>query len=142
MLPLTDGVERRWSKLEDRVVGCVVGAPLIGVSVPPHRRMRDLCVIKLDKKKFRKFRWKRPKLRCVLICLGESFSSNYSHSRAGDIPRQVQSLDIRLYRCAIRIRAPRGRSPSTQSTICAADINNPNSKNLKGGVSAGSSNAD
>ncbi|KAH9066404.1 hypothetical protein EDB87DRAFT_1672238 [Lactarius vividus] len=45
-----------FSKLEDRVIGYVVWAPPIGVGVPPHRYTRDLCVIKLDKKKFRKFR--------------------------------------------------------------------------------------
>jgi septal ring factor EnvC (AmiA/AmiB activator) len=49
-------VKKRWSKLKDRVIGYIVWAPPIGVGVPPHRYTRDLCVIKLDKKKFRKFR--------------------------------------------------------------------------------------
>jgi hypothetical protein len=48
-------VKKRWSKLKDRVIGYVVWTPPIGVGVP-HRYTRDLCVIKLDKKKFRKFR--------------------------------------------------------------------------------------
>lgn len=49
-------VKKRWSKLNDRVIGYVVWAPPIGVGVPPHRYTRDLCVIKVNKKKFRKFR--------------------------------------------------------------------------------------
>ena len=49
-------VKKRWSKSKDRIIGYVVWAPPIGVGVPPHRYTRDLCVIKLDKKKFRKFR--------------------------------------------------------------------------------------
>jgi hypothetical protein len=49
-------VKERWSKLKNRVIGYVVWAPPIGVGVPPHRYTRDLCVIKLDKTKFRKFR--------------------------------------------------------------------------------------
>jgi len=48
-------VKKRWSKLKDRVIGYVVWAPPIGVGVHPHRYTRDLCVIKLDKKKFWKF---------------------------------------------------------------------------------------
>ena len=49
-------VRKRWSKLQDRVIGYVVWAPPIGVAVPPHSYTRDLCVIRLDKKKFQKFR--------------------------------------------------------------------------------------
>jgi hypothetical protein len=49
-------VNKKWSKVEDRVIGYIVWAPPIGVGIPPHRYMRDLCVIKLNKKKFRNFR--------------------------------------------------------------------------------------
>lgn len=49
-------VKTGWSKLQNRVIGYVVWAPPIGVGVPPHRYTRDLCIIKLDKKKFQKFR--------------------------------------------------------------------------------------
>ena len=42
-----------WSELTDRIIGHVVWAPPIGVSVLPHGYAQDLCIIKLDKKKFR-----------------------------------------------------------------------------------------
>ena len=45
--------KKRWSKSKDRVIGFVRWAPSIGVGVVPHRYMRDLCVVELDKKKFR-----------------------------------------------------------------------------------------
>ena len=45
--------KKRWSKSKDRVIGFVHWAPSIGVGVAPHRYMRDLCVVELDKKKFR-----------------------------------------------------------------------------------------
>ena len=46
-------IKKRWSKAKDRVIGFVRWAPSIGVGVAPHRYTRDLCVIELDKKKFR-----------------------------------------------------------------------------------------
>ncbi|CAE6419968.1 unnamed protein product [Rhizoctonia solani] len=47
-----------WSKPEDRVIGYVIWAPPIGVGAPPiglalpHDYTKDVCVIKLDEKKF------------------------------------------------------------------------------------------
>ena len=46
-------IKKRWSKSKDRVIGFVRWAPSIGVGVAPHRYTRDLCVVELDKKKFR-----------------------------------------------------------------------------------------
>ncbi|KAA1475589.1 hypothetical protein DENSPDRAFT_874109 [Dentipellis sp. KUC8613] len=46
-------IKRRWSKAKDRVIGFVRWAPSIGVGVAPHHYTRDLCVIELDKEKFR-----------------------------------------------------------------------------------------
>jgi len=46
-------IKKRWSKAKDRVIGFVCWAPSIGVGVAPHRYTRDLCVIELDKEKFR-----------------------------------------------------------------------------------------
>jgi hypothetical protein len=45
-------VKKEWSELKDRVIGHVVWAPAISVSTPPHGYTKDVCVIKLDKKKF------------------------------------------------------------------------------------------
>lgn len=46
-------IKKKWSKPKDRVIGFVRWAPPIGVGVAPHRYMRDLCVVELDKAKFR-----------------------------------------------------------------------------------------
>ncbi|KAJ3724143.1 hypothetical protein DFJ43DRAFT_1226334 [Lentinula guzmanii] len=46
-------IKKNWCKAKDRVIGFVRWAPSIGVGVAPHRYTRDLCVIELDKKKFR-----------------------------------------------------------------------------------------
>ncbi|KAH8980960.1 hypothetical protein EDB86DRAFT_3087553 [Lactarius hatsudake] len=78
-------VKTRWSKLEDRVIGYVVWAPPISVNVPPHRYTRDLCVIKFDKKKFRKFRGN-------VLSLGPEISSTkfkaLMHDRI-DVPSEL-----------------------------------------------------
>lgn len=46
-------IKKHWSKAKDRVIGFVCWAPSLGVGVAPHRYTRDLCVIELDKTKFR-----------------------------------------------------------------------------------------
>jgi hypothetical protein len=45
-------MKKQWTKPEDRVIGHVVWAPPVSVSTPPHSYTKDVCVIKLDKKKF------------------------------------------------------------------------------------------
>ena len=42
-----------WSKVSERIIGYVVWAPKIDVSVPPYSYTQDFCVIHLDKKKFK-----------------------------------------------------------------------------------------
>jgi hypothetical protein len=49
-------VVTKWSKAKNRVIGHVVWAPGTGAAGLPHRYTRDLCVIKLDKEKFKNFR--------------------------------------------------------------------------------------
>ena len=46
-------IKKRWSKAKDRVIGFVRWAPSIGIGVAPHHYTWDLCIIELDKKKFR-----------------------------------------------------------------------------------------
>lgn len=45
-------VKKYWENLDDRVIGHVVWAPPISVNTAPHGYTKDVCVIKLDKKKF------------------------------------------------------------------------------------------
>ncbi|KIY48392.1 hypothetical protein FISHEDRAFT_58901 [Fistulina hepatica ATCC 64428] len=47
-------MKKQWSKPKDRVIGHVVWAPPISVHTAPHSYMVDVCVVKLDKKKFLK----------------------------------------------------------------------------------------
>ena len=49
-------VKRKWSKAKDRVIGHVIWAPPISVATPPHQYTQDVCVIQLNKDKFRHFR--------------------------------------------------------------------------------------
>jgi hypothetical protein len=50
-------MKRQWTKPKDRVIGHVVWAPPISVSAYPHGYTKDVCVVKLDEKKFsRNFR--------------------------------------------------------------------------------------
>ena len=50
-------MKRQWTKPKDRVIGHVVWAPPISVSAYPHSYTKDVCVVKLDEKKFsRNFR--------------------------------------------------------------------------------------
>ena len=48
-------VQKTWSQANDRVIGHVVWSPPLTGSMPPHSYTQDVCVIKLDKKKFRHF---------------------------------------------------------------------------------------
>ena len=45
-------MKKQWTKPKDRVIGHVVWAPPISVSAAPHSYTKDVCVIKLDQKKF------------------------------------------------------------------------------------------
>lgn len=46
-------VAKRWSNVNERIIGYVVWAPKNDVSAPPYGHARDFCVIRLDKKKFK-----------------------------------------------------------------------------------------
>ena len=45
-------IKKQWTKPKDRVIGHVIWAPPISVSTAPHGYTKDVCVIKLDEKKF------------------------------------------------------------------------------------------
>ncbi|KAL6306401.1 hypothetical protein BKA93DRAFT_729418, partial [Sparassis latifolia] len=45
-------VKKQWTKLKDWVIGHVIWAPPVSVSTAPHGYTKDICVIKLDEKKF------------------------------------------------------------------------------------------
>lgn len=45
-------VKKQWSKPKDRVIGYIVWSPPISINMPPYSYTKDICVIKLNKKKF------------------------------------------------------------------------------------------
>ena len=45
-------MKKQWTKPRDRVIGHVVWAPPISFLTPPHSYTKDVCVVKLDEKKF------------------------------------------------------------------------------------------
>jgi len=45
-------MKKQWTKPKDRVIGHVIWAPPVSVSTTPHGYTKDVCVVKLDKKKF------------------------------------------------------------------------------------------
>lgn len=47
-------MKKEWTELNDRIIGYVTWAPPISVSTPPHGYTKDVCVVKLDEKKFSK----------------------------------------------------------------------------------------
>jgi hypothetical protein len=126
------GVKTRWINPEDRVIGYVVWAPPIGHGVPPNSYTRDLCVIKLDKKKFRNFCgnvlslgpcWSVSlKVSHLTICIpGPEISfSDFNllmHDRF-DVPREFEYPEEGL----LQLRG----------MLSAEDIKNSNSKNREG----------
>ena len=45
-------MKKQWTKPKDRVIGHVVWAPSISVSTAPYSYTKDVCVVRLDEKKF------------------------------------------------------------------------------------------
>ena len=45
-------IRANWLKPKDRIIGYVVWAPSISVSTAPHNYTKDVCIIKLDEKRF------------------------------------------------------------------------------------------
>ena len=92
-------IKKRWSKPKDRVIGFVRWAPSFGVGVPPHRYTRDLCVIELDKKKFRSMIGNVLSLGALLVDLFINAANHGCASlplsmyifRSRDVPAEAQN---------------------------------------------------
>lgn len=86
-------VRKEWSKAKDRIIGHVVWAPPISVATPPHQYTQDVCVIKLDKDKFRHFRRNVLSLgACRSVSLKVSTESNCSYSGPEISPANFKKL--------------------------------------------------
>jgi hypothetical protein len=45
-------MKKQWTRPKDRVIGHVVWAPPVSIHTAPHSYTKDVCVVKLDEKKF------------------------------------------------------------------------------------------
>ena len=45
-------IKKQWEKPKDRIIGHVVWAPPVSASTAPRGYTKDVCIIKLDEKKF------------------------------------------------------------------------------------------
>ncbi|KAJ3753137.1 hypothetical protein EV360DRAFT_88066 [Lentinula raphanica] len=107
-------IKLNWSKAKDRVIGFVRWAPSIGVGIAPHRYTRDLCVIELDKKKFRS-------LIGNVLSLGPEMSESKLKSliyERVDVPSDFKYPDNGLL--------------VLQGMLTANQVNNPTNRNLEG----------
>ncbi|THH28675.1 hypothetical protein EUX98_g5521 [Antrodiella citrinella] len=104
----------KWRKPKDRIIGYVDWSPPIGIAVPPHRYTKDLCVIKLHKKKFKNF-------------IGNVLSLGPDISREKFKALMYDRTDV-----PSEFRYPEEGLLPVQGMLTAAEINNPNSKNIEG----------
>ncbi|KAI0682550.1 hypothetical protein BC835DRAFT_1298724 [Cytidiella melzeri] len=109
-------IREHWRNPEDRIIGYVHWAPSINTAVSPHRYMRDFCVIKLDKKKFKNYAG-----NVVSLALGTTLSESNDKFRSGLYDRvEVPSEFWYPFDGLLHLRG----------ILTAADINNPRSKNI------------
>ncbi|TDL16721.1 hypothetical protein BD410DRAFT_816673 [Rickenella mellea] len=104
-----------WSEVNKRVIGHVVWSPPITGLTPPHGYMRDVCVIKLDKKKF------LPNFKGNAIDLGTEIESGKFMSLLyppHNVPSEFDYPEDRLY--------------IPKVILAAAQIMEHNSQDLKG----------
>jgi hypothetical protein len=86
-------VKKEWSEPKDRVIGYIVWSPPISINTPPYSYTEDLCIIKLDKEKFRHFGGNILSLGASHVAKG--MLSNCSYFRAGDLPHLLLQIDVR-----------------------------------------------
>jgi len=103
----------RWSNPKDRIIGYVDWAPPIGLSVPPYGYTRDLCIIKLDKQKFKNF-------------LGNVLSLGPEMSRDKFMDLMYDRIDV-----PSEFQYPEDGLLPLQGMLTADLINDPNSENLR-----------
>ncbi|CAE6532659.1 unnamed protein product [Rhizoctonia solani] len=114
-------MEPGWSKPEDRVIGYVVWAPPIGVGAPPvgagipHGYTKDVCVIKLDEKKF------MSNFRGNVIDLGTEIGDEEFTRRM--YPRDDAQSEFHY---------PEGRLLRLGSILSPAELRQPSGKDLNG----------
>ncbi|TFY57702.1 hypothetical protein EVG20_g8437 [Dentipellis fragilis] len=134
-------VLEKWRNPKDRIIGYVDWAPPIA-AVPPHRCTRDLCVIKLDKRKFKKFvgnmfsghihlTGKFSIFSVSLTCADPSLTDRLRIPTGPEL--SLGNFRTLLYgRTDVpsKFRYPEEGLYRLRGILAAADINNPNSKNL------------
>jgi hypothetical protein len=108
-------IKKQWTKPKDRIIGHVVWAPPISFSTAPHGYTKDVCVIKLDEKKF-----------------SRNFRGNVL-----DLGPEIEPLDFKdlMYpriQAASDFRYPANRLLKLRGILSAEEIRNPNNKDHTG----------
>ncbi|KAI0316724.1 hypothetical protein OF83DRAFT_1292608 [Amylostereum chailletii] len=110
---------------KDRIIGYVDWAPPIAVAVASHRYTRDLCAIKLDKKKFKNF--------IMFLASETSLTKPLRFPTGPEISRErFKALMYDKIDVPSEFHYPLEGLIPLRGMLPAADINSPNSKNLEG----------
>ncbi|KAF8273832.1 hypothetical protein EI94DRAFT_1769038 [Lactarius quietus] len=102
---------KEWSKLNDRVIGHVVWAPPIGFSTPPHGYTKDVCVIRLNEKKF------LPNFKGNVIDLGPEIEPGKFMSQMNprnNVQSEFDYPEDRLFRLGAILSATKICEPNNQ----------------------------
>ncbi|KDQ10479.1 hypothetical protein BOTBODRAFT_163776 [Botryobasidium botryosum FD-172 SS1] len=108
-------MKKDWSEVNNRVIGHVVWAPPITGLNPPHGYTRDVCVIKLDKKKL------LPNFKGNVIDLGPEIE-----------PGKFMSLMYPRRDAPSKFDYPEDRLFKLEAILPAAKIKESNNQDLKG----------
>ncbi|KAG5725461.1 hypothetical protein E4T56_gene15666 [Termitomyces sp. T112] len=104
-------MKKEWSALNDRVIGHVVWAPPISFSTPPHGYTKDVCDIRLNKKKF------LPNFKGNVIDLGSEIECGDFMIRMcprDDAQSEFDYPEDRLLRLGAILSAAKMREPNSQ----------------------------
>ncbi|KAI0028686.1 hypothetical protein K488DRAFT_89481 [Vararia minispora EC-137] len=107
-------MKRDWAEVNNRVIGHVVWAPPITGLTSPYNYTQDVCVIKLDKKKFLNFKGN-------VIDLGPEIE-----------PGKFMSLMYPRYDAQSSFDYPENRLYEPVSILSAASIKEPDNQDLEG----------
>jgi len=105
-------IEGRWAKRKDRVIGHVVWAPPVVTGQPPHNYTCNLCVVELDKVKFRN-------LMGNVLCLGTKYTESKLKSLIygrGDVPSEFKFPSHGLLHLRRILTADEVKFPNSKDT--------------------------
>lgn len=126
-------VKKQWTKPKGRDIRYVVWAPLVSVSTTPHRYTKDVCVVKVDEKRFLQ------NFRSNVLDLGACCSI---YLQVSNLAVHIPGPEIDTAKF-ISLMYPRINAPSNfdypaerhfefRGILSAEEMRTPNNKDLKG----------